>query len=540
MPVCIVNALGSDHALLKAAWRRGVAVLCLVALALPCCGVWSGTYWAHRLHAPAEYATLQPDAQFAKAHLRDGSVVVLQQWSIDHERQELIGNGRSYDGKRKLTSKPLQAFRLRLADIVLIESTNPQALTNNGVIVLGIALTASAALGLFCLANTKSCFGSCPTLYAGGRAQGPVLAEAFSASVARTLEETDVDPLPGVRALDGEVVLTLTNEALETHAIRWLDLLAFEPPEGTSLRRDGERFLALADAQSPTACLSSAGGDCLPRMAAPDEQEWLAQTDGRDLAAQEIITLRLPAVAGPAAVTLTVRNSLLNTFLFYQAWAWLGDRADDWLLALEQHGKEGTAAFQRVGGALGALAVEVRAADGRWLPVGRYDEIGPIAKEHVAMQLPAEAGPGPWTVRLTAARGNYRIDAVGVAQVVAELQARHVQASEVRDMRGELDQSATRRLVDRDDYLVTYPGDAWQVHFRDPAATARTEYLLAARGWYVEWQQPGWAGQQDEGKFVHFLAEPAAVLRELAPAFKAVEPTIEKAFWTSRFRRGAP
>lgn len=526
-----------------ARWHRLVAPLLISTLGLSGCSFWSGTYWAHRLHSPAEYATLQPDAQFAKAHLRDGGVVVLQQWWVDKEAGELVGTGQSFDKGRRQTSQPLQPFRLKLADVQLIESTNPQALRNSGVMVLGIALGLTAAVGLVCLASQKSCFGSCPTVYAGGRAQGPILAEGFSASVAKVLEATDVDPLPGVRAHHGEVLLTLTNEALETHAVRWMDLLAFELPPDTALRRDGEQFLALAEAHTATACQSSVRdqrqGDCLREVAAQDDVEWLSLTDGKDLATRETLTVQLPAVAGPAALTMTVRNSLLNTFLFYQAWAWLGTRADDWLMTLERAGAEGADTFHKIDQALGVLTVEVQAADGRWLAVGAYDEIGPIAKEHVAMRLPPEAGPGPWTVRLTAARGNYRIDALGVAKVAAELQPRSVPVNEVRDMEGERNKDATRKLVDRDDYLLTYPGDAWQLHYRDEAATPQTQYLLASRGWYVEWQQPGWVGQQDELKFVRLLTEPATVLRELAPAFKEAEPNIEHAFWSSRFRRGA-
>jgi hypothetical protein len=338
-------------------------------------------------------------------------------------------------------------------------------------------------------------------------------------------------------------VLTLTNEALETHAVRWMDLLAFDLPSGTILRRDGEQYLALAEAQTATACQSSVvahrQGQCLHDVVAQDDVEWLSPTDGQDLATRESITVQLPAVAGQAALTMTVRNSLLNTFLFYQAWAWLGTRADDWLMSLERAGEQGANTFHKIDQALGVLTVEVRAADGRWLPVGTYDEIGPIAKEHVAMRLPPAAGPGPWTVRLTAARGNYRIDQLAVAKVAAELQPRTVQVNDVRDMEGELNKAATRKLVDRDDYLLTFPGDAWQVHYRDDLATAQTQYLLASRGWYVEWQQPGWARQQDELKFVRLLTEPATMLRELAPAFKQAEPTIENAFWSSRFRRGA-
>lgn len=521
-----------------AAWFRWLALLLLASLTSSC--TWSAAYWANRLYGPAEYGSVNSHSRFAKVHLRDGSVVVLENWSVSRWDRRVSGLGRKYNAERMPVGEARVHYGLPFDEIVMIEATQPQELDGSGLVVLGIALGATAATALVCLATTKVCFGSCPTVYAGGAAEGPVLAESFSSSIARSLEAHDVDPLPGVRADQGVVMLTVTNEALETHAIRSMALLAVEVPPGAEVLREGEAFYAVAGRQAPSRCRSSVSGDCLDAVRIFDDVEFHSPSHPRDLATRETLTLTLPAVDGPAGVELTVRNSLLNTFLFYQAWAWLGVRADDWLHKLDHAGAEGRTMFRKIDQALGALEVEVRGRDGRWLAVGRYDEIGPIAKEHVLMRLPAEAGEGPYELRIAGAQGNVRIDAVGVVRVLGALTPRVVAATEVRDLDGQPHEAATAALTAPDRHLVTYPGDAWVVRFLDAAATPQSRYLLDAAGYYIEWQQPGWAGQQDERRFVRFLQDPAAMLRELAPAFKRLEPSAEQMFWSSRFRRSRP
>ena len=64
------------------------------------------------------------------------------------------------------------------------------------------------------------------------------MAEGFSASIAPSLEATDVDAINTV-ARGGEAFeVTMKNEALETHSVRHVDLLALP-------RVDGRRAIAL-------------------------------------------------------------------------------------------------------------------------------------------------------------------------------------------------------------------------------------------------------------------------------------------------------
>lgn len=497
----------------------------------------TGAYWASRLYKPEEYKRGTPAARYAKIHLHDGGVLVLDSWQVSTNKRFLSGRGQAYDADRNLLGGADQPYSLPLEKIALIQTTDPKSLQHSGTMLLSVAAGVTTAFAMLCLANPKVCFGSCPTVYGAEGPSGPILAEGFSASIARSLEATDVDWLAGVRAVNGLVHLTLTNEAYETHAIRWMDLLAVQAQPGQQIVRSGAEFLAVGASLPPLQCRSPSAGDCLEAVRAADRSEYSALTDAHDLAHPEVLELQVPAVAGPAGLVVVVRNSLVNTFVFYQAWAWLGHRASDWLVQLDRMGPRGAEAFWRVIAALGELRVEVQGRGGHWLEVGTYSEVGPLAQEQIVLALPRDLGPGPWRVRLTMAQGAYRIDQVAVVPLLGPQPPRRIAVQQVQ---GDGDPQALANLLDRQNFLVTYPGDSYRLTYADPLGDGDTHYFLESRGWYVEWQHPGWPEQPDEGRFLRLLVDPAEALRQLAPAYKEVEAGYERAFWSSRFRKGAP
>jgi hypothetical protein len=115
-----------------------------------------------------------------KAHLHGGDLVVFTAWSEDTANRRITGLGTRYDADR---APRAGAGRVDLPvdSIALLEVDRPSVDAAKG---LGITLMASytvltGAVSLACLANPKSCFGSCPTFYvddgdaaAGGDAAG--------------------------------------------------------------------------------------------------------------------------------------------------------------------------------------------------------------------------------------------------------------------------------------------------------------------------------------------------------------------------------
>ncbi len=505
---------------------RSLAVVAAVALAASGC---APRHWRARFVAPADYAQVEAGAPFLKAHLKDGGVVVLQDWRVDGAARVLTGTGIRYDVNRAEQGR--DAFSLPLDDVALVETNQPETVLRSGLIVMAVVAGASLVVTAACLTNPKACFGSCPTFSAA--VDGPILAEGFSHSIARTLESTDVDALPptlgdgGARA----VSLWMKNEALETHVVRRVRLLAVPVRGGELVLREGDAFRPAGALLAPVAC-RAADGDCTARLAAADAQEYRAETDGQDLGAKETVELEFPAPPpGELGVALRARNSLVETYVFYQLLAYLGLQADDWFLALEKGGAHGHRLIDRVIGPLARIEVQVLTRKG-WREAGVYREVGPLASDEAVVPLPAELPKGPVRVRLSMAKGSWRLDRAALAVLGPKVAPVALDVQRV-EQGGEVRPEALERLRGGGaGPLVTYPGDAYRLDFELPRG--RHQLFLEARGYYYEWQRQSWLDEADTDAFVDALWSPDAALRRLAPGFKRVEPDIERLFWESR------
>jgi hypothetical protein len=99
------------------------------------------------------------------------------------------------------------------------------------------------------------------------------------------------------------------------------------------------------------------------------------------------------------------------------------------------------------------------------------------------------------------------------------------------------DEAALQALRDREEPLVTLPGDAYEVSYRLPVDPAGYELFLEARGYYLEWMRQEWMGDEDPVRVAQMFADPAGAMRDLAPLFKAREASFERLFWGSRYVR---
>jgi hypothetical protein len=82
--------------------------------------------------------------------------------------------------------------------------------------------------------------------------------------------------------------------------------------------RSGSFYHAARVIHSPLSC-ASARGDCLAEVASIDARAYLSPAGDHDLATRETIDLEFPNSGGTLGIVVAARNSLLNTFLFYQA-----------------------------------------------------------------------------------------------------------------------------------------------------------------------------------------------------------------------------
>ena len=96
-----------------------------------------------------------------------------------------------------------------------------------------------------------------------------------------------------------ELVVTMKNEALETHVVRFVRLLAAKRPvNGRVMATVAGEFREVTDLHEVEACRADEG-DCLVKVRAFDSDERFSSTDEEDLARREVIELRLSPADGP-------------------------------------------------------------------------------------------------------------------------------------------------------------------------------------------------------------------------------------------------
>jgi hypothetical protein len=326
----------------------------------------------------------------------------------------------------------------------------------------------------------------------------------------------------------------MRNEALETHAVRRVRLLAApRPPGGHVLAGIDDRLYPAETLVPPLECQASEG-DCRDTLRAVDGTERVSPADDVDLAMREAVELRFPAPRGPAGIVIGARQTVLSTFLFYQTMAYAGRRSGEFLAALERGGPGAGRRALGMARALGGIDVEVTEGDGPWRAIGSFDEAGPIAGD--LRVVPFEAsGASPLRVRLRLARGHWRLDAVLLARLGAPVEPVRLEPASA-ERGGHRDEEARATLVGSGRHLVSYPGDAYRLTFRLPGE-GPFELFLESEGYYYEWMRAEWLAEEDPAMAALAVADPAAALRRLAPAYKAQEGRLERTFWASRFRK---
>jgi hypothetical protein len=478
-----------------------------------------------RTLTPSENAhSLDKRSPYLKAHMRDGRVYVLSRWEVDEAAGRVTGTGVLLGLDRNmLESGPVT---VPIGGVALFETNVVQK--SPAVAALAVITGISAAVTGYCIANPKACFGSCPTFYVSSGERSVLQAEGFSDNIAPSLEARDVDALFRARPTGRRLDVRMRNEALETHVVRYVRLLAAPRPEhGRVLATQTGELWQAEELSEPRACAAVEGDDCLAAVRHLDGHERFSPADPEDLAARETIDLEFDPVGdGPLAVVVGSRQTLLSTFLFYPGLAYMGRSATGWLARLESGDRDlarRATALRRV---LGGIDVLVRDGHDRWQRAGELYEAGPLAVDVKMVALPP-LPPGPVRVRLVATRGNWRLDYVALARLGGRVDPIRLDPVEVR--------KGDRIVAVPPAGLTTLPGDEYEFAYRLPENPERYELFLDTRGYYLEWMRDEWLAEEDPARALLLFTDPNRALRLLASAFKQKEAGMEDVFWRSRY-----
>lgn len=474
-------------------------------------------------------ATIDHNLPYLKVHMMNGDLFVLSEWRVDGQGAHIRGTGEQVGADRR----PVRTGEhwIAMADVALYETN--EISTSGSVAALAVVAGASVALSIACLANPKSCFGSCPTFYApGADGDAAILqAEGFSDAISPALETHDIDALWRTHVTDGHLTLRMTNEAYETHVVKRADVLAVPRPPGTRVLSTGEQLWLASSLAAPVRC-TAAEGDCSELVASVDGRERTSTSDEHDLAARETIELAFAPLAehGRTGIVIAARQSLVTTFLLYQGLAYLGTTAVGWLAALERGDATARVAGRKLQRITGGIEVQVPSGED-WRTVGEAYETGPLATDVHLVLLPDQVRGD--RVRLRLPRGGWRIDHVARAVLAHQVTPERVAPRAIRGTLGS--EYAAGRTAAIGFPIIAQPGDAYELDYAIPRG--EVELFLDSRGYYLEWMRAEWLREEQPLAALRMLLDPAQAMRDLAPAWKRMEPQAEQAFWRSRYAR---
>jgi len=510
------------------------------------CGIFtsgcSSTRIIREFHDPVRLNSSTVHNRSIKVHLTDGNLYLLDSLITNGNSDTVSGYGSYFNQYREiiLTNKNPEgllippAFQIPLSGVALFE-TNDITGYNGKVLAMTLVGVPTAVLSIYCMINPKACFGSCPTFYCWDGKDTVLMAEGFSSSILRSFEKEDIDMLYHAKPTSNNINLKLTNEALETHVIRYADLLAFPRKQNERVfAAENGKFIRVSDIRNPSSCMAPEG-DCLEAVQQMDQRERYSETDSRNLAAREFIEVNFNSVPdGEVGLIIGSRQTFLTTFLFYQSLAYLGYSAGNFAAEIESGNKSLQKKVNKVWNVLGGIDVLYQDRDGKWIKAGQFDEMGPIASDIHLIRLPAN-GQTTLKVKLSLTKGLWRIDYLALAKLGQSVEPLRIKPSLTLTEIEICDNNKKPQLADTLEPLITLPGDSYNLSYNLPGTSDEYELFLCSKGYYIEWMRESWLEEENFKKASLMFGFPQLFMKMAAKEFKAIEPNMEANFWKSRY-----
>jgi len=482
---------------------------------------------------------LSPKSEYLKVHMNDGTLYVLNSWNINGESRMIEGRGTYYNIRRNPVTQTSMAesdFLIYFDDIALLETNNVKKSSVAAIAAMSVVSIPHTFLSIICLTDPKACFGSCPTFYVYDGKEFQLQAEGFSSSIARSLEDTDIDKLYLAKPQSDEFTLRVTNEALETHAVRQANLLACRAGEGQEVFATPENaFYTVDTLYTPDWCFSPEG-DITGLISYLDKQERFSLADSTDLAACEELSVHFSGLPpGRYGLVTGSRQTLLTTFLFYQSLANMGNNVARYGLRLENGDDRIRKYANRMYDLLGGIDISVDCGDGKPEHIYELREMGPIATDVQLIELP-EFSPGEISVRLKMTKGLWRLDYIALARLDKEVEPVRIAPGRVI-CEGSDDPVSLQNLLSPENYFVTYPREEYELIYDLPEDFIEYRYFLESTGYYYEWRREEWVRDENRKLFRMMFLRPRHYLKKMAPEFKKREPYMEEIFWNSRYEK---
>lgn len=495
-----------------------------------------------QLSNPSSINSKDSTARDIKVHMRDGSLYVLDSLVTYANADTIYGFGSYYDKYRDLKGLSFHdkgnssyiPLKISLDDVALVETNEVRGLTGRAL-TMALVGVPSVILSIYCISNPKACFGSCPTFYSFNGIDTSLMAEGFSSSILKAYEKDDVDMLYHARAEGNQFHLRMKNEALETHVIRYANLLVLPRTGNDRIFSDGRGdFFRSSIILSPVSCQASEGS-CLKAVQEMDNTERYSLADSNNLAEREIIEVTFENIPGKeVGLVVGCRQSLLTTWIFYQSLSYLGNSAGYFAARIESGDRSLQRKFDRVKDVLGGIEVLMENGDGKWETVGQELEQGPLAGDVHLIKLP-ETNEKEIRLKLRLTKGLWRLNYLALASLDEKTEPIQIEPALVISPVN--CNTADSLLKNQDNPLVTLPGDEYDICYKLPEGQNVYEIFLKTKGYYIEWMRDTWITEENLKRAALLFGFPRLFMKIIAKDFKEAEPSMEASFWNSRYVR---
>ncbi|MBE0663894.1 MAG: hypothetical protein IH597_15665 [Bacteroidales bacterium] len=482
-----------------------------------------------------ETANLQT-RPFLKAHLKNGDICILSDtWNIDTVQNQVSGSGQMFDFNRNSVFEGELSIPI---DSVAIFETNTKLVKPEAgrVTALSIMAGVDAIIGVLCLINPKACFGSCPTFYMNEHDNFHYAdAEGFTNAISPSMEYFDIDALNNKPLTGNTFSLTMKNEALETHCVNEVKLLAYPRYEHERVYQSPVNDFYLCENLYRVKKASAEEGDITPLINHDDNIERFSLSDPNNLNSKEEIYFDFGSIDNidNLGLVLNFRQALMTTYLFYSAMGYMGDEVSDMFAMLETDPdmREKFDATSKLMGGIDVFMWNERFND--WQFQDSFYETGPIAinKQFIPVgRLDSDAGV---RIKLILNKGLWRLDYIALTNIIRQVEPIEIKPDNILS-KGEPNPQALKKISDPESYLISMPGDEYKFNFTLPQENADYELFLYSKGYYLEWMREHWLKDKDLTKLAQMVYAPESFLKAEARDFKIYESSMEQAFWNSR------
>ncbi len=478
------------------------------------------------------------ERSFLKAHLKNGDIVIFNdEWNVDSTQSLLKGIATVYDYNRQKVDIGLIHVSI---DSILIFETNKKLPNRESdrLAALGIQTAINVISGIICLTVPKACFGSCPTFYVhNGDYIQNADAEGFSNAISPSLEYFDIDALEGIKLVNGQFNLLMKNEALETHCIREVKILACPKNKEEKIYQTRNNEFLQCKNKYPISKANATNKDITDLVDSQDKNEWFSLADANNLNSREEIILDFNQIVDRENLGLVIhfRQSLMTTYFIYSGLGYMGDEVSDAFAKIESDKSVGSKLESGIAKELGDLDVYAwNEANQSWEFQSGVYETGPIAINKQIIPLKSYCNVNNIKLKLVLNKGLWRIDYLGLTNIMKKVEPITLLPFQL-DYEGIQEHKSLNHILDTTRHLISMPGDEYKFYFQVPNSMDQEyDYFLYSKGYYLEWMREHWLKDKDQVKLFDMVYRPSKYLKEEASSFKQYESQMESIFWNSK------